>query len=104
MGILSDVAEELLPELPRFFENYADDLDQLKQSLEDRDGEAMESTVHRMKGSSGSWGFQAIHETAVELERATKNRNWDAIEAELETLENEIERARNAVDEELNEQ
>lgn len=103
MGILSDVEEELLPELPRFFENYADDLDQLKQSLEDRDGEAVESTIHRMKGSSGSWGFQAIHETAVDLEEAAKNRDWDAVESELETLENEIEQARNAVDEELDE-
>lgn len=103
MGILTDVHEELYSELPRFFENYEEDLGKLKQNLDDRDAEAIESTVHRIKGSSGSWGFHAIQEAAIELEEAAKDRNWDAIESRMSTLEDHIVDARETVTDELKE-
>ncbi len=102
MGILSDVEEELIPELPRFFENYRNDLDQLKQSLDERDQESIKSTSHRIKGSSGSWGFQDIHEAAVKLEEASKSGDWNGMEDHLNTLEERINEAQEAVDAELN--
>lgn len=101
MSILSNVEEELLPELPRFFENYESDLEQLKQDLDDRNAEGIESTVHRIKGSSGSWGFEAIQQAAVELEDAAQARDWEAIKSTLSELEAQIKKAQEAVEEEL---
>ena len=101
VGILSDVEPELIPELPQFFDNYQDDIDQLKQSLEDRDGDSIKSTAHRIKGSSGSWGFQNIHKAAVKLEEASKNSDWDGMKTHLNTLEQRIADARSAVKDEL---
>lgn len=103
MGILSNVEEELIPELPRFFENYSDDIENLKEYVDDRNAEEIENIVHRMKGSSGSWGFQAIHEATVKLENAARDRNWDSIQSSLETLENKVDKAKKVVDEKLNE-
>jgi HPt (histidine-containing phosphotransfer) domain-containing protein len=103
MGILSDVEDELLPELPRFFDNYDTDIEQLKDYLNNRNVEEIENTVHRMKGSSGSWGFHDIQNAAVELEKAAKARDWDAIESTLTALENKITEAKQAVEEELEE-
>jgi HPt (histidine-containing phosphotransfer) domain-containing protein len=104
MGILSNIEEELLPELPQFFENYQTDLNQLKQFLEDHNAEEIRNTVHRIKGSSGSWGFQKIHEAAVELENAAEDEDWETIESSLETLETCVNNAQEAVEQALEEQ
>lgn len=101
MGILSNVEEELLPELPRFFENYEADLNQLRDFLEERNAEDIRRTVHRIKGSSGSWGFNEIQDAAVALEDAAEAEDWETIEPSLETLETRINKAHQAVKEEL---
>lgn len=101
MSILSNVEDELIPALPRFFENYDEDLEQLNQALENRDAEQIKSTAHRMKASSGSWGFSAIHEAAVALDDAAKAEDWDAMSATLDTLQSRIREAEEAVREEL---
>ena len=104
MGILSNVDEELIPVLPQFFENLAADMEELKQKLEEQDGDAVESIIHKIKGYAGSWGFPDMHEIAVEFEKNVKARNWASVDSNMETLEKKIEEIEKAAEQELNDQ
>lgn len=99
MGILADVDEELIPALPQFFDNVDEDISELEERLDERNGEEIESVIHRIKGYAGSWGLEKMHEVAVEFENNAKRRNWEAVEEAMEDLRGVVEEAKQAAGE-----
>ena len=64
--------------VPEFLQNRRRDVIAMLDALERGDFGTVESLGHGMKGSGGSWGFQAITDVGAALEHAAKSADSDA--------------------------
>ncbi len=84
-----------LNELRReFLDEARGKVDEMQAALHG-DGEGLERLAylaHQLKGSGGSYGYQAISENAAELEKAIENGGGDLVRY-VDSLRSEIDRA-----------
>ena len=69
-----------------FIERLAEQLDEMRESFEQRDFDRLRRLAHTVKGSGGTAGFPALTEPAAELERLAKAEQMEGIETIIETL------------------
>ena len=103
-------AEELLEEcdgdkdmLARWVEifdrDYQERLPKLRAAIQDGDCEALMSQAHAIKGGVGNFFAIAASETAHKLEMMGRNKEPSDAEATLSTLESDLEKLRQTLDE-----
>lgn len=89
--IIVKVDEEIEDLIPGFLENRASDVKTLLQALQEKDYETIRSLGHKMKGSGGGYGFDALTDLGHELEEASKEKNPEEIQRLIRKLSHFLE-------------
>jgi len=89
--ILVEVEADLEPLIPKFMNHLKDYLATLHAAVAQDDLDTVKRTAHIMKGAGG-YGFDAITEMAVTLERAAEAGERDRIKAEIAAVERYVAR------------
>ena len=85
--------EELCRELvDLFMRDVPEQVEQLKQGLDNDDAEMVERRAHTIKGASANIGARALSEVAFEIELAGKEQELGKARLLVGKLENELER------------
>lgn len=74
------------PIITRFVDQLPGDIDELHQAKKDADNQQIAAIAHRLKGSGGTVGFDALFEPAKQLESAAKAANAAAIDSAMQEL------------------
>lgn len=83
--------EELLQEMAQLFlEEYASQIDAVRQAVQDRDAKAIERSAHSLKGSVGNFAALAAHQAALELEIQGRTGNLAEVDRSLSSLEGSL--------------
>lgn len=73
------VDSELMNLIPEFLENRQKDLSIIEEAFEKKDYETLKMIANNLKGSGGSYGFEAITEFGNAIEHAINEDNVDAL-------------------------
>lgn len=87
-----EIDSELQPIIPSFLESRQKDSERIARLLDDDGFEEIERLGHRLKGTGGSYGFDAISEIGAALESAAANQDREAIDAATRLLHRFLER------------
>jgi HPt (histidine-containing phosphotransfer) domain-containing protein len=78
--------------IPRYLDNRKKDIDVLKNALDQEDYYAVQKLGHKLKGSGGGYGFDALSRMGQTLEISAKGKKSqkikDTINELIEYLEN----------------
>ena len=66
--------------IPKFLKSKYADVTAVLEAMNRGDYEAIRIIAHKMRGSGGGYGFDAISEIGSSLEQGAKERNNDTIE------------------------
>ena len=78
----------LEPALPQFIEMRWQDLDRLKNGIEQSDFTALKKLSHKLLGTPGTFGFYNIVELAREMEVAIEHKDLTALSQIVSSYEN----------------
>ncbi|MGA1826366.1 MAG: ATP-binding protein [bacterium] len=81
--------EDLIPE---YLADIRNDADVLLASLAKGDFETIRKLAHRMKGSGGGFGFDALSELGLNLQNAADNKNAEEVQKQLDELISYLQR------------
>jgi HPt (histidine-containing phosphotransfer) domain-containing protein len=88
-GVLGD--RKLARKMVRaFLQDCPRMLNAIRRAVRARNSDAIRSAAHALKGASGNWGPNGAFEAAAKLERAAKNGNLTAVDAEFDRVKNEL--------------
>lgn len=73
-------AESLKKLLPIFLKIRHEDLNRLNQALLEEDAETAMRLGHKIKGSSGTYGFRKLESLGAQIEIAASTKNWKKCE------------------------
>lgn len=86
------VEEDLRELIPGYLENRRKDIVAIRQALAGNDYETIRSLGHKMKGSGGGYGFDAITKLGHDLEAAAKSERAEEIAGLNDALVSYLER------------
>lgn len=89
-----EIDQELVSVVPDYLENRRLDCQLIERLLAAGDLAEIRTMGHRMKGSGGSYGFDAISEIGEILELAALAADDDRIRSSVERLRNYLSRIR----------
>ncbi|MFH1739089.1 MAG: response regulator, partial [bacterium] len=92
MEILKQLLETYFSDIPGI-------LSEVRQSIQERDTQALDETAHKLKGALGAFEARRAAEAAYALERMGKDGTLEGSENLLSVLEGEIERLTEALTE-----
>ena len=92
--IMIEINGELEPFIPLFLENIRADCRVLDELLQRGDLEEVENMGHRLKGSGGSCGFDAISELGKTIEHAAAARDRSVVARACRELQRYLDRVR----------
>ncbi|MGH9354917.1 MAG: response regulator, partial [Terriglobia bacterium] len=88
-----DGDRELLAEVAALFlEEYPKRLVALRRAIEKADGRAMSGIAHSLKGEASSFAADGVCRSAIEIETAVENGDFDAAKAACSRLKDVLER------------
>lgn len=90
--IIVHVDEAFRDFVPRFLELTSEDMKSMDNALNDGDYETVQRLGHSMKGSGGSFGFDAMTDIGKSIEAAAKAGDGEDIRKRLSELADYIER------------
>jgi len=90
--IIVVIEEDLQELIPGYLENRRRDIEAIREALKGKDYETIRSLGHKMKGSGGGYGFDAVTDIGRELEEAAKSEHEEAIVRISAALESYLER------------
>ncbi|QPJ64116.1 MAG: Hpt domain-containing protein [Candidatus Nitrohelix vancouverensis] len=80
--------------VPTFMDNRRKDIAQLETSLRQNDFDTIRDIGHKMCGSGGSYGFEAISVIGKTLETSASRNDAAAVEQAVRSLSDYVERVR----------
>ncbi len=86
-----EIESDLQALIPGFLKNRTKDIIELQSLMNESKFEEIEKLAHRMKGSTGSYGFLEMSEIAALLETKAKNQNLNEIQQMINQLKEIIE-------------
>lgn len=92
--IMIEINGALEPFIPLFLDNVRQDCVLIERLLERGDLEEIGNMGHRLKGSGGSCGFDAISDAGKAMEQAAAARNRDAVALACHMLKQYLEQVR----------
>ncbi|MSN27349.1 MAG: Hpt domain-containing protein [Geobacter sp.] len=87
-----EVEEVLQPILPEFINNRRNDCTTILELVGEGNFGEIRRLGHRMKGTGGSYGFDAISEIGEAIENAALEGNQQTIRTEVQRLSDYLER------------
>ncbi|MFQ6030811.1 MAG: Hpt domain-containing protein [Dehalococcoidia bacterium] len=78
--------------LPDFLARRRGDIESLRQALEQGDFESLRVFGHRMKGTGGAYGLDAVSDLGRTLEQAAQEENCAAMQGLLNLFEEYFDR------------
>ena len=90
--IIVQVDPDLKEFIPEFLQNRRDDVGTLRDALERLDWETIRRIGHRLRGSGGGYGFDAITDIGAKLESAAKQADPPPVRALIDDLAAYLER------------
>ena len=84
--IVVEVDPDLKEFIPEFLSNRQADIDTLRSALDRSDWETIRQLGHRMRGSGGGYGFDAITTLGTTLESAAKAQDKDTVKTSIDEL------------------
>jgi CheY-like chemotaxis protein/HPt (histidine-containing phosphotransfer) domain-containing protein len=78
---------EIAPLVPEFLDSRRDDIQAFRTALADGAFERIRSAAHRMRGTGGGYGFDAISQLGADLEAAADARDVDRIGQLIDELD-----------------
>jgi CheY-like chemotaxis protein len=75
--------ETLLPLIPEYLQSRKEDLEKIKEALENRDYNKIEDLGHKMKGSGKCYGFEMISTLGHRIELSARERKPSEIEKSI---------------------
>ncbi len=95
-----DGEKDFLAELVEIFVNdVPDQLSKIKEDVDNRNGNGLEKSAHKLKGAIANFGQKAAYEAALQLEVIGRENRLDEIEEACDTLTKEVENLVNALKE-----
>ena len=92
--------EEFLKELVEIFVNDApEQMSEIREAVDSRNSEALEKSVHKLKGAVAYFGNSATTDTAFKLETMGREKNLDGVKEVYGTLVKDVENLMNALKE-----
>jgi len=92
--IVVEIDSELLPIIPSFLESRWSDCALIERLLEDGNHDEISRLGHRLKGAGGSYGFDAITDIGIALERAAIRQDHEAVVQAAAMLQNYLKRVK----------
>jgi HPt (histidine-containing phosphotransfer) domain-containing protein len=89
--IIVVVDEDLRDLIPGYLENRGNDVVQILSCLEQGDYETIRSLGHKMKGSGGGYGFDAVTEIGRTIEEAAKQSQEEVIRRQTKALQDYLQ-------------
>lgn len=86
-----EIESDLQSLIPGFLKNRNKDILELQNLINQNQFEEIEKLAHRMKGSTGSYGFIEMSEIAAHLENNAKNQNVEEIQRLIEQLKETLD-------------
>ncbi len=87
-----DGEKDFLAELVEIFVNdVPEQLSKIKEDVNNRNGNGLEKSAHKLKGAIANFEEKAAFETALQLEMMGKKNKLDGVEEAYDTLVKEIE-------------
>ncbi len=80
--------------VPRFLENRARDVTELRLAIAERNFEVIWQLGHNLRGAAAGYGFNDLTEVGERLEAAADERNVDSAAASTEALASYVSRVR----------
>lgn len=81
------IESDLAPIVPGFIENRKSDLEILKKAIDRKDFPAIASVAHKIKGSSGGYGFHALSQIGATLEKISKEHEEEQTRALINSID-----------------
>lgn len=81
-----EIDSDLQALIPGFLKNRGKDIAELESLLIESKFEDIEKIAHRMKGSTGSYGFTEMSEIAAQLEAKAKTKDTNEINQMISQL------------------
>jgi signal transduction histidine kinase/DNA-binding NarL/FixJ family response regulator len=97
------VAASLEDLVPNYLDKRRKDLPKFTEALAAGDFESLRRLGHNLKGSGGSYGFQALTEIGAAIEASARDHNGPGIQAKVEELARYLEEVEWSVPERLTE-
>ena len=72
---LIEIDRDLEPIMPKFFSHLKNELQNLEVAIQKNDTHLIAEIGHKLKGSSGSYGFHRLQEIFDRLETTGKSKN-----------------------------
>jgi HPt (histidine-containing phosphotransfer) domain-containing protein len=92
--IVVEVEDWVAHLVPRFLENRARDVVELRLAIAERNFEIIRRLGHNLRGAAAGYGFDDLTEVGEELEAAAAERNADSAAASTERLASYVTRVR----------
>lgn len=84
--VVVHIDAEYEPLIPEFLENRREDVQTIRNAVEQGDYELIDLLGHSMKGTGAAYGFEAIGDLGSQLEQAAKEQNMAAVRQALDEL------------------
>lgn len=90
--ITVSIASEIKELIPGFLDNRRNDVEKMRQALEQSDFEPIRIIGHSMKGVGGGYGFDAITDIGAIIEQAAKRQDAKTVSRSVDELEGYLDR------------
>jgi HPt (histidine-containing phosphotransfer) domain-containing protein len=90
--IIVTVKKELAALIPRFLDNRKLDISSMKTALESNELGAIKSIGHKLKGSGGGYGFDALSALGANIEMAANDGDVEMLRTLLAEYEDYMRR------------
>ena len=84
--IIVSIDPDLKDLIPDYLKNRHQDVEIIRQAIEQKDFPTIQSTGHTMKGSGGGYGFDFISAIGMVIEQAGKEHDAEKAKKSLEEL------------------
>ncbi len=82
--IIVNIDSDLEDLIPGFLENRSKDLETLRDALDRKDCQSIQSIGHSLKGVGGGYGFNGMSEIGAEIESSAKAQDLGKISELIE--------------------
>ena len=85
---------ELEDLIPWYLEKRREDIQKMRQAMEEEDYEGVRTLAHNMKGSGSGYGFEDITQIGAAMEKMAQMRDKDGVGRKIAELENYLKLVR----------
>ncbi len=90
MAKVYKIDKDLEEIVPAFLESRKKDIKTIKKLVEDKNFEELKSSGHKIKGTSGSYGFMDLSKIGARIEEAANAKNLDELKKLAVEYENHM--------------